>query len=304
MNLFKWAQMQAGALPELRLMFAIPNGGARPGVKVGKDGKKFSVTAARMKAEGVKRGVPDICLPVARGGYHGLFLELKAGKNSTSVEQGDWLLKLRTQGYLAMVVKDDWQEAKTVISDYLGGRYITDVGGRRSEVRGRKSATQGRGRGLNSMTPYVACFMFNEDLSRVALIRKMKPAWQKGLLNGIGGKVEDGESSQVAIAREFKEETGCELPADRFLKFLSMGDSLTFVVDFFALVGDLGALGSPEFEKTGELLEVEDVEAIHPKRRNMVENLPWLIALAVDFLEDGRPIFTDVTYPLPEGVGA
>src|SRR5262245_64718583 len=49
-----------------RLCFAIPNGGARD-----------VITAGRLKAEGVRAGVPDVCLPVARAGYHGLFLEVK-----------------------------------------------------------------------------------------------------------------------------------------------------------------------------------------------------------------------------------
>ena len=59
--LFKWAEFAAARWPELTLMHAIPNGGHRN-----------KITAARLKAEGVRAGVPDICLPVARGGWHGL----------------------------------------------------------------------------------------------------------------------------------------------------------------------------------------------------------------------------------------
>ena len=52
--------------PELRLLHAIPNGG-----------KRLKSEAARLQAMGVKPGVPDLCLPVPRGKYHGLYIELK-----------------------------------------------------------------------------------------------------------------------------------------------------------------------------------------------------------------------------------
>lgn len=106
--LFEWAALHAGRCPELGLMFAIPNGG-----------KRDPVTAVRLRDEGVKPGVPDICLPVARQGWHGLFIELKWGRNKPSEPQLDWLARLTEQGYLA-VVAWGWQEAAEVIRDYLG----------------------------------------------------------------------------------------------------------------------------------------------------------------------------------------
>src|SRR5262245_46077094 len=74
--LFKWAARNQGREPLLCLLFAIPNGG-----------KRDKVTAARLKAEGVKAGVPDICLPVARMGYYGFWIEMKVGKNKTTDDQ-------------------------------------------------------------------------------------------------------------------------------------------------------------------------------------------------------------------------
>lgn len=106
--LFQWSALHAGRCPELALMFAIPNGG-----------KRDPVTAVRLRDEGVKPGVPDICLPVARQGWHGLFIELKWGRNKPSEPQLDWLARLTEQGYLA-VVAWGWQEAAEVIRDYLG----------------------------------------------------------------------------------------------------------------------------------------------------------------------------------------
>lgn len=55
---------------------------------------------------------------------------------------------------------------------------------------------------------YVDGFLFNDDGTEVLLIRKARPAWQVGKLNGIGGKVEDRESPASAMGREFLEETG------------------------------------------------------------------------------------------------
>ncbi len=58
------------------------------------------------------------------------------------------------------------------------------------------------------MQEYVCGFMFSPDKKQVALIRKTKPEWQKDLLNGIGGKIESGESPHEAMVREFYEESG------------------------------------------------------------------------------------------------
>lgn len=57
------------------------------------------------------------------------------------------------------------------------------------------------------MTNYVLGFMFSEDKKEILLIEKLQPEWQNGLLNGIGGKVEECESHKKAIIREFREET-------------------------------------------------------------------------------------------------
>lgn len=55
---------------------------------------------------------------------------------------------------------------------------------------------------------YVLGFCFLQFCNDVVLIRKNKPEWQKGLLNGVGGKIESGESPLDAMRREWKEETG------------------------------------------------------------------------------------------------
>ena len=61
-------------------------------------------------------------------------------------------------------------------------------------------------------TKYVVGFLFNEGLLEVLLIRKLKPLWQRGKLNGVGGKILPTESPLEAIRREFSEETGVRPP--------------------------------------------------------------------------------------------
>lgn len=73
-----------------------------------------------MRAEGLRRGVPDICLPVARGGYHGLYIELKRLHGGrVSPEQLEWIDALNQQGYCACVCKG-WEAAAAEIGKYLG----------------------------------------------------------------------------------------------------------------------------------------------------------------------------------------
>ena len=67
----------------------------------------------------MKSGVPDLCLPVARDGNHGLYIELKRQRGGRiSEEQVRWIDGLLEQGYAAAICKG-WQEAASVIIDYL-----------------------------------------------------------------------------------------------------------------------------------------------------------------------------------------
>lgn len=97
--LFSWAAYRTGLMPELQYMYHVPNGG-----------KRDKATAAVLKRQGVKAGVPDIMLPAARAGYHGLYIELKAGENTTTKKQKEWLEYLRQQGYYTAVCYG-WQPA-------------------------------------------------------------------------------------------------------------------------------------------------------------------------------------------------
>ena len=91
-----------------QLLYHVPNGGSRN-----------KIEAARLRAQGVKSGVPDLCLPVARGGNHGLYIALKRQRGGRiSEEQVRWIDGLLEQGYAAAICKGG-QEAASVIIDYL-----------------------------------------------------------------------------------------------------------------------------------------------------------------------------------------
>lgn len=107
--LFQWAALMENKLPELRLLFAVPNGGDR-----------HPAVAAKLKAEGVKAGVWDILLPVARHGYIGLWIEMKAGANRLTSEQEAWEHAMISKGYACHVCYS-WMAAARAIVTYLGG---------------------------------------------------------------------------------------------------------------------------------------------------------------------------------------
>lgn len=106
---FQWCNLMAKReIPELRLAFAVPNGGLR----------HFAV-ARKLKDEGVKAGVPDILIPVARHKYHGLFIEMKQPKGHIERHQQTWLNELTIQGYFAYCCHSS-NEAIDLVNFYFG----------------------------------------------------------------------------------------------------------------------------------------------------------------------------------------
>ena len=94
-------------------MHHIPNGGSRNAIE-----------AARLKAQGVKPGVPDIFLPCAKKGFYGLYIELKRQNGGrVSEEQKSMIDALRDEGYKVAVCKG-WEEAKNVIMEYMNDRTV------------------------------------------------------------------------------------------------------------------------------------------------------------------------------------
>lgn len=104
-----WAKINESRYPELKLLYHIPN-----------EGKRSGREGARMKRLGLRRGVSDLCLPVARCGFHGLYIELKAQDGKPTIEQNEFIKDVLGQGYYARVCFGA-DEAVMVIEDYLKG---------------------------------------------------------------------------------------------------------------------------------------------------------------------------------------
>lgn len=106
-KLFKWIAFARNTYKELYLLYHIPNGG-----------KRNQKEAFNLKRQGVRAGVPDLCLPVARGKFHALYIELKVGKNKATQKQKEWIKRLSEQGNMALVCYG-WEEASAVLLKYI-----------------------------------------------------------------------------------------------------------------------------------------------------------------------------------------
>lgn len=119
------------------------------------------------------------------------------------------------------------------------------------------------------MERYCLGFVFAADGSRVLLIEKRRPAWQAGLMNGIGGKVEPNETPQEAMVRECQEEAGLNVPAAAWVSIGRLSDDETFDVVVFGAVGSVDQAVS----RTDEPLRVLHADTItrHPLAPDVAE---------------------------------
>jgi hypothetical protein len=113
---FAWLNFMQyhGVHPMARMAYAVPNGG-----------KRDMITASRLKAEGVKPGVPDVCYPVPLHGFHSLYLEFKAKGGTVAGDQMDWHLSLRACGHAVCVVWG-WRAARRCFEDYTRNTLQTE----------------------------------------------------------------------------------------------------------------------------------------------------------------------------------
>jgi len=123
---------------------------------------------------------------------------------------------------------------------------------------------------------YVTGFLFTQNSSHVVLIKKLAPEWQKGYLNGVGGKIEANETSLEAMVREFYEETGVLIPAKQWHCYSQIFRPNHYELDVFFAHSDLA------FE--ARTVEKEEVLIIKVSELpiNLIPNLNWLIPLAMD----------------------
>lgn len=128
------------------------------------------------------------------------------------------------------------------------------------------------------MIEYVVGFLFSTEGLGVAMVRKNKPEWQRGLLNGIGGKIEEGETPLAAMHREFKEEAGVE--------GVDWQERLVLTSEVFSL----HVFSAFDHEKYLEVQTMEAEEIVRMQVNNLnthqdfrtIDNLQWLIPLLLD----------------------
>lgn len=135
----------------------------------------------------------------------------------------------------------------------------------------------------NIMKGYVLGFLFSQDKKHVALILKNKPEWQAGHFNGIGGKIEDGETPLQAMIREFKEEA--DYTCTEWREFANMKNSQFIVHCFVGYSDGKQQLTSLTDERVMRVL----VNDVYTNEYKTIPNLKWLIAMALD---DGFELVT------------
>lgn len=133
---------------------------------------------------------------------------------------------------------------------------------------------------------YCVGFIFNEDLTRIILIKKNRgPDCVKNKLNGIGGKIEKDESGIDAIIRECKEETGLEI--NNWFYFCELDCNEGKIYFYYAVTDDLYNYKQIEDEKIG-IYRLDDFDEYTNEDyewldfQDMVCNLNWLIPMSLN----------------------
>jgi 8-oxo-dGTP diphosphatase len=137
---------------------------------------------------------------------------------------------------------------------------------------------------MSSRKLMVVGFLLSEDLRFVLLLRKARPEWQVGRLNGVGGHKEDVDTTfESTMRREFLEETGVQV--DDWAAMGEMGGDDWFVVAFCAKapieVLKKAVQNTKDKDERAEIWP----STIHT-RSQVVGNVAWLVPMAVDFLDN------------------
>lgn len=140
------------------------------------------------------------------------------------------------------------------------------------------------------MTPSTLAFLFTPDFQKVLLIKKIKPVHHKGLYNGLGGKVEKGESSLQCVVREVTEESGLHTNESDWVnvgKLLCDGWQMQIFTSVYK---------STQMKIMNQGDEEVAWVDVNNLPRNVVSNLRWLIPMCVDRLNGGEEFTVDIKY--------
>lgn len=130
---------------------------------------------------------------------------------------------------------------------------------------------------------YVLGFLFDERFNNVVLIHKLRPEWQRGKLNGVGGHIEEGETPHKAMHREFLEETGLDIPSWRRISTLTTSNN-AYHMTVFGSVASQDILDQA-VSKTEESVIQVPVDSLFSAP--VIPNLYWLVPQTISVL-DGR----------------
>jgi len=136
---------------------------------------------------------------------------------------------------------------------------------------------------LEEKQKYVCGFLFDKYRNSVVVIQKNRPEWQKGLFNGVGGKIEYGETPLQAMYREFKEEAGLKI--DDWIEFCVYenlnGETIHF---FYSVVIDEVHV----YSVTDEIISLMSIEMLFNKYYPVISSLRWLIPMALELSFFGK----------------
>lgn len=140
------------------------------------------------------------------------------------------------------------------------------------------------------MKEFTLGFIFDKTGNNVLLVHKMKPAWQAGRINGIGGKVEEGETPAECIARETLEEACLVIPATAWI-YLGRISTDNWEMHTFATTYN----GNMNDAKKGDYEEVAWFP-VDELPQGCIQNLTWLIPFARERMEENTEGTFQVRY--------
>lgn len=142
------------------------------------------------------------------------------------------------------------------------------------------------------MKTHTLGFIFNPTFSKVLLVEKQRPDWQKGRLNGVGGKIEQGEKSLNCIVREVREESNLEIQKENWA-YVGEIKSSVFLMDVDVYAAIYGGNLNDAITTTNEIVGWHDIKNLPEK---ILPNINWLVPLAIDKLKNNEFKLCSVHY--------
>lgn len=155
------------------------------------------------------------------------------------------------------------------------------------------------------MKDYVLGFVFDLREKQVLLIEKLKPDWQKGFLNGIGGKVEPEDDTLVdAMTREFKEEATAQIAPMAWSNFCTMKgrkcpDGDWNVYCYYYVIPALSGVKKEVSKAESEQIlwvPLSKIRSAEGDDSRLLGNIPWLVGMALDHYINNNFMPVDVMY--------